>query len=52
MLSAAGCLMVSLGLDVPLALFMLCVLPVIRIAIGIVSCFMRKNSRLALDKFV
>ena len=44
LLSAVGCLAVSLGLDAPLALMMLCVLPVIGIAIGIVSCFMRKYS--------
>ena len=36
LLSAAGCLAVSLALDAPLALFMLCILPVIGIVIGIV----------------
>ena len=50
LLSAVGCLMVAFGLDAPLALFMLCILPVIGLAIGIVSCFMRKYSGLALDK--
>lgn len=51
LLSAAGCLAVSLALDAPLALFMLCILPVIGIVIGILSCFMRKYSGLALDQF-
>jgi len=51
LLSAVGCLMVSLGLDAPLAVLMLCILPVIGIAIGIVSCFMRKYSGLALKEF-
>lgn len=51
LLSAVGCLMVAFGLDAPLALFMLCILPVIGIAIGIISCFMRKNSGLALEEF-
>ncbi|KAL7535659.1 hypothetical protein ACHAXR_006647 [Thalassiosira sp. AJA248-18] len=51
LLSAVGCLAVSLGLDAPLALFMLCILPVIGIIIGIISCFMRKYSGLALEEF-
>jgi len=51
LLSAVGCLMVSIGLDPPLALFMLCVLPIIAIAIGIVSCYMRKSSHRALSEF-
>jgi len=51
LLSAVGCLMVSLGLDAPLALFMLCILPVIGVAIGVISCFMRKYSGLALSEF-
>lgn len=51
LLSAFGCLLVSLGLDAPLAIFMVCVLPVVGIAIGIVSCFMRKYSGLALEEF-
>lgn len=50
-LSAIGCLAVSLGLDAPLALFMLCMLPVIGIVIGIISCFMRKSSGLALKEY-
>ena len=41
----------SLGLDAELAILMLCILPVIGIAIGIVSCFMRKYSGLALAEF-
>jgi ATP-binding cassette subfamily B (MDR/TAP) protein 1 len=51
LLSAIGCLMVSLGLDPPLALFMLCVLPLIAIIIGIVSCYMRRSSGKALSGF-
>ena len=51
MLSSVGCMFVSFSLDPPLALFMLCTLPVIGIAIGIVSCFMRKYSGLAMGKF-
>mmetsp|Transcript_13772 Transcript_13772/g.29973 ORF Transcript_13772/g.29973 Transcript_13772/m.29973 type:complete len:1335 (+) Transcript_13772:61-4065(+) len=51
LLSAAGCLMVAFGLDAPLALIMLCIMPVIGIAIGVVSCFMRKYSGLALEEF-
>ena len=51
LLSAIGCLMVSLGLDPPLALFMLCVLPLIAIVIGIVSCYMRRSSGKALAEF-
>lgn len=50
-LSAAGCLAVALGLDAPLALFMLCVVPVIGVLVGIISCFMRKNSYRALGEF-
>ena len=46
-----GCLAVSFGLDAPLALFMLCILPVIGICVGIVGCFMRKTSGLALKEF-
>lgn len=51
LLSAAGCLAVSLGLDAPLALIMLCIMPVIGIFIGIISCFIRKYSGLALKEF-
>lgn len=51
LLSAVGCLLVSLGLDAPLAILMLCALPVVGIAIGVVSCFMRKYSGLALESF-
>lgn len=51
LLSAVGCLAVALALDPPLALFMLCILPIIGIAIGIISCFTRKYSGLALDEF-
>ena len=51
LLSAVGCLLVSLGLDVQLALFMVCVLPFIAIAVGIVSCFMRSRSARALENF-
>jgi ATP-binding cassette subfamily B (MDR/TAP) protein 1 len=51
LLSAVGCLLVSLGLDAPLALFMVCVLPIIAIAVGIVSCFMRSRSARALENF-
>jgi ATP-binding cassette subfamily B (MDR/TAP) protein 1 len=51
LLSAVGCLMVALGLDASLALLMVCILPVIGIAIAIVFCFMRKYSGLALAEF-
>ena len=51
LLSSLGCLAVSLILDTYLALFMLCMLPIIGAAIGIVSCYMRKSSRLALAEF-
>ena len=51
LLSAVGCLMVSLGLDPPLALFMVCVLPIIAICIGIIGCFMRAASGKALTEF-
>ena len=51
LLSALGCLMVALALDASLALFMLCILPVIAIAVGIISCFMRKSSGRALTEF-
>lgn len=51
LLSAVGCLAVSFGLDAPLALFMLCILPVIFICVGIVGCFMRKSSGMALKEF-
>lgn len=51
LLSAVGCLVVSIGLDPPLAMIMLCVMPVIAIAIGIISCFMRKYSGKALVEF-
>lgn len=50
-LSAVGCLAVSFGLDAPLALFMLCILPIIGICVGVVGCFMRKSSGLALKEF-
>lgn len=50
-LSAAGCLAVALGLDAPLALFMLCVVPVIGVLVGIISYFMRNNSYRALGEF-
>ncbi|KAL3912758.1 MAG: hypothetical protein SGILL_006759, partial [Bacillariaceae sp.] len=51
LLSSLGCLAVSLLLDTYLALFMLCMLPIIGAAIGIVSCYMRKSSRKALGEF-
>lgn len=51
LLSSVGCLAVSFGLDAPLALFMLCILPVIGICVGVVGCFMRKTSGLALKEF-
>jgi ABC-type transport system involved in cytochrome bd biosynthesis fused ATPase/permease subunit len=51
LLSAVGCLAVSFGSDAPLALFMLCILPIIFIFVGIVGYFMRKSSGLALKEF-
>ncbi len=50
-LSAVGCLMTSFGIDAPLALFMLCILPVIGIVVGIVSCHIRRSSGMALKEF-
>ena len=51
LISAIGCLVASFGLDAPLALFILCILPVIAICVGVVGCFMRKSSGLALREF-
>ena len=45
LLSAVGCLMVALGLD------MVCILPIIGITIAIIFCFVRKYSGLALAEF-
>jgi len=50
-LSSIGCLAVAIGLDPPLALMMLCMMPVIAVAIAVVSCFMRKKSGKALEQF-
>lgn len=51
LLSALGCLAVSLGLNAPLALVMLCVLPVVAIVVAIVSCFMRQRNGQALEAY-
>lgn len=51
LLSSVGCLAVSLWLDTSLALFMLCMMPVIGVCIGVISCYMRKSSRKALGEF-
>ena len=51
LLASVGSLMVALGLDPPLALFMLATLPIIGICVGILSCFMRKYSGQALGEF-
>lgn len=50
-LSSAGCLAVSIALDPPLALFMICMLPIVLIAVLVISCFMRKQSGRALQEF-
>ena len=51
MLSAFGCLAVALGLNAPLALVMLCVLPIVAIVVAIISCYMRKRNSQALQAF-
>ena len=51
LLSAVCCLAVAIGLNAPLALIMLCMLPVIAICVALVSCYMRKRSGQALEIF-
>ena len=50
-LSGVGCLGVSVLLNAPLALIVICILPIIAAAIGVVSCYMRKSTESALDAF-
>jgi ATP-binding cassette subfamily B (MDR/TAP) protein 1 len=49
--SGVGSLAVAVGLDAPLALFMICMLPIVAVGVAIVSCYMRKSSKLALEAF-
>jgi len=51
LLSAVFCLAVAIGLNPPLALIMLCVLPVVAIVVAIISCFMRRRNSQALDAY-
>ena len=51
MISSAGCLAVALVLNAPLALVMLCIVPVVVIFIAIFSCFIRKASRRSGESF-
>jgi len=50
LLASVGSLMVAIGLDPPLALFMMATLPIIGICVGVLSCFMRKYSGQALGE--
>jgi len=50
--SAVGSLAVALVLNAPLALIMLCVVPVVGVVVMIVSCFLRKSSKEAGDSFI
>ncbi len=50
LLASVGSLIVAIGLDPPLALFMLAALPIIGICVGVLSCFMRKYSGQALGE--
>lgn len=51
LLSAVGCLAIALVLNDKLALFMLCMLPVVGVAMALVSCAMRRRSGQALENF-
>lgn len=51
LLSSVVCLAVAIGLDPPLALMMLAILPVVAICIAIVSIFLRRNSGYALEQY-
>eukprot|EP00567_Pseudictyota_dubia_P003208 CAMPEP_0197456878 /NCGR_PEP_ID=MMETSP1175-20131217/44537_1 /TAXON_ID=1003142 /ORGANISM="Triceratium dubium, Strain CCMP147" /LENGTH=1434 /DNA_ID=CAMNT_0042991077 /DNA_START=181 /DNA_END=4485 /DNA_ORIENTATION=- len=51
MWSSAGCLAVAFVLNAPLALIMLCIVPVVAVVIAVVACFIRKSSREAHDSF-
>lgn len=51
LLTSIVSLAVAIGLDAPLALMMLAILPVVAICIGIVSIFLRRNSGHALEQY-
>lgn len=51
LLSSIVCLCVAIGLDAPVALMMLAMLPVVAICIGIISIFLRRNSGHALEQY-
>jgi ATP-binding cassette subfamily B (MDR/TAP) protein 1 len=51
LLSSVVSLAVAIGLDAPLALMMLAILPVVAICIGILSFFLRRNSGHALEQY-
>jgi len=51
LLASVGCLAVAIGLDPPLALFMLAMLPIIGICVAVISCYMRKYSGKAIGEF-
>lgn len=51
LLSSLVSLAVAIGLDAPLALMMLAILPVVAICIAIVSIFLRRNSGHALEQY-
>lgn len=50
--SSAACLAVAMMLNTPLALTMLCVVPIVSILIALISCFSRKASRQGAAEFV
>ena len=49
--SALGCLAVALILNAPLALVMLCVVPIVFICVAILSCFIQRQSQKSSDLF-
>jgi len=51
MWASAGCLAVAFVLNAPLALVMLCIVPVVVVCIAIISCFIRKASKKSADSF-
>lgn len=51
LVSAAGSLAVAFMLDAPLALIMLCVIPIVAIVMAIISCYLRKSSQEAAKSF-
>ena len=51
LLASVGCLAVAIGLDPPLALFMLAMLPIIGICVSVILCYMRKYSGKAIGEF-